>query len=446
MTKKEVTIDITKRPENTQNDGKGGYYYESGKVRVNLTDEWFPDPEGTYRKFTHTPESGNIQSITHNGKPLSGITSLGDHKSVSVYYWSLDSTCTRPLIIQLGGKDEYHTDPDDDDNNWSQQGDINTGNLRQKLDEQNCNRNNSHIIDLSEKSITTYNCPSCGSKQIGVSYTNATIIRTTTSTYTISSSRISSFKYVNTWQRGLPSIRAVGVIFVYWYNSGKTPIIVYQSISQRYFRRSSSNSNTWTEVSGQQALPNGETPTIATLDLSKISGIKYNGDSDIGFEIFPDYCKSVTVYYWSGGGDYGNPLVVQLSGKDEKYYTDSGNWQEEEGINSDTLLATLDKFSCSLDTHIVNICEKSGLSYDCPACNQPKINLTSSLVNNKYIRVTHNPKQRVSRLQNDSKDNTSIPITGEIDKVYVYWYPPNSDSKALHYGTKETFQQVILGS
>lgn len=429
MTEEGVTIDISKYPrsEGVETDNKRGYYYESGNGKVDLTESYYPGLEGTYRKFIHTPESGNIQSITHNGKPLSGITSLGDHKSVSVYYWSQDIDHGKPLLIQLGeGINEYYTT--DNGNTWINQSGIKKGNIRGSLNKQNCDRNKAHVVDLSYRSSTNYQCPGCQTQEIQVSYSGSSG-DISYSTYTIRGSRsfsVTSFKDNSIWQAGLPSLKDLKETKVIWKNnSGNKPLlsVTPQNNTKRYFRKSADDGNAWIEVSNADAHPNGETPTIATLDLSKISGIKYNGDSDIGFEIFPDYCKSVTVYYWSGDGDYGNPLVVQLSGKDEKYYTDTGNWQEEEGINSDTLLATLDKFSCSLDTHIVDISQKSGQPYNCSACHQLKITLSSSLVNNKYTRVTHSPNRFVCRLKNSQDNITSIPITKEIDSVYVCLYP-----------------------
>ncbi|AFZ79471.1 hypothetical protein BEWA_023200 [Theileria equi strain WA] len=280
MTGKGVTIDIGKRPEGSGNqkvekDTKG-YYYESGKVRVNLTDDWFPDPEGTYRKLTHSLKDGNIESIVHKGSALSGLTGLESHTSVSVLYWS--SNYQNPLLIQLGNdENEYYTTSDG--STWTN-ANINTTTLKSKLDKENCTKNGAHIINLTEKSNGNYRCPNGCKTNIQVSYNSSyggiTFYQPTIGSNTFS---VTSFKDGSNWQLGLPSLKSVSQIKVDWKASGETNPLLYfyhQSRPYRYFRRSSSDSNTWIEVSLANAHPNGQTPQIP-LDLSKSSGITYDG-------------------------------------------------------------------------------------------------------------------------------------------------------------------------
>ncbi|AFZ80454.1 hypothetical protein BEWA_033070 [Theileria equi strain WA] len=279
MTNEGVTIDISYYPggQTVKQDG-GGYYYESTGGTVLLTDEWYPDPEGTYRKFTHTPENGKIGNIMHNKNSLSGFGSFADKKSVSVYYWSLDNTCSKPLLIQLGSGNTYYITEGGD--GWKNQSDINDTNLRKKLNKQNCQRNQAHVIDLSNKSNGNYTCLSC-QKQIQV-YSNSyggTTYYTSRSSYRLS---VNSFrdKDVNSWQLGLPSLNGASGVNVYWNGSGRNPLIVYQQVgNQRYFRKNAGNGTSWIEVSNAGSLPNGQTPTITTLDFSSSSGITYDGGS-----------------------------------------------------------------------------------------------------------------------------------------------------------------------
>ncbi|AFZ80579.1 hypothetical protein BEWA_034360 [Theileria equi strain WA] len=297
MTGNGVTIQIGYYPGSggqVKQDG-GGYYYDSdGNGRVNLTDEWFPDPEGIYRKFTHTPEDGCTIGDIRKGRILSEITSLEKYSSVSVYYWSQDHACSKPLIIQLGegNSSVYYTISDGGDN-WNNDSDSSIANdLRKKLDGRNCSRNNAHIIDLSNKGTSgsgkNYQCPSCSQQKLRV-YKSSDSGGITFYSGRGSMFSVTSFKDKggNSWQAGFPSLKDVKEIKVYWNESGrKTPLlIVYQSIPQRYFRRSSGNSNTWIRVSNADGLPNGGTPTITTLDLSSSSG-KYNdGSSSIDITV-----------------------------------------------------------------------------------------------------------------------------------------------------------------
>ncbi|EKX73350.1 hypothetical protein BEWA_054060 [Theileria equi strain WA] len=274
MSKKEVTIDITKRPENTQNDGKGGYYYESNSGRVNLTEEWYPDLEGTYIKLTHTPKNPKekITGIFYSRSKQNGFeqANLSSCESISVFYWSLDSTRTKPLLIQLGERDnEYYTN--NRGNTWTKNGDINDANtLRQKLDEQNCLKNGAHLIDIGQKgSGRNYNCPSCSQQKLRVYYSSGP--GTPYYGHHIRNSfpgSLSGFKNGSSWPSGLPSVQNVKFIFVYW-NRSVPSLIVAQSRPERYFRINAGNLKSWIEVSDKST--DVATPTLA-LDLSKTDG------------------------------------------------------------------------------------------------------------------------------------------------------------------------------
>ncbi|EKX72822.1 hypothetical protein BEWA_013810 [Theileria equi strain WA] len=275
---KPATVDINNRPGGgeVQQDGKGYYYDSDGNGRVNLTDEWYPDPEGIYRKFTHTPEDGcTIGDIKKGGIPQTGFPDLAVYSTISIFYWELDSSYSNPLVIQLGeGNNEYYKH---DGSTWSKDIEA-TGNLREELNKQNCKKNNAHIVNLSQKK-SGYNCPSCNTgTKINVSYSSiASII---SSTYTIPGpASISGFKHNNNWQLGLPPIKNLRKVIVYWSttSSNKPLLSATQSRPPKYFRRNSENVNSWIEVStaGQTILPNGETPQIIP-NLSGKANTTYN--------------------------------------------------------------------------------------------------------------------------------------------------------------------------
>ncbi|EKX72224.1 hypothetical protein BEWA_046880 [Theileria equi strain WA] len=253
-----VTIDIGKRPENGVEQDENGYHYTSSSGgRVNLTDEWFPDPDGVYMKLTHAPENTSIETIIHKGSGLSGISGLGDHKSVSVLYWS--SNYQNPLLIQLGeGMNEYYTWNNND--TWTKQGSITADILKSKLDGQNCIRNKAHTFNISKES--DYQCPNCTG-------TSILIISQHEDNYDyyahyVLASRLgsfstTSFKDDKNWQLGLPSVKNVQSISVYWTKSRGKPLLIHyeQGFHERsWFRRNTTDGSTWSEIGkADQNLP-----------------------------------------------------------------------------------------------------------------------------------------------------------------------------------------------
>ncbi|EKX73093.1 hypothetical protein BEWA_051450 [Theileria equi strain WA] len=85
MTNEGVTIDISYYPGSAGGQVKqdeNGYFYNSDDGRVLLTDDWYPDPEGTYRKFTHTPKGGcGVKEIKKGGVPASDKPGDGSSSS-----------------------------------------------------------------------------------------------------------------------------------------------------------------------------------------------------------------------------------------------------------------------------------------------------------------------------------------------------------------------------
>ncbi|EKX72440.1 hypothetical protein BEWA_049070 [Theileria equi strain WA] len=271
-----VTVYINNHPGRGVGQDENGYYYiDNSGGRVYLTDEWYPDPEGTYRKITHSLKGEyKIGSIKKERQELKTFPNLESHTSVSVFYWSGDNGFSNPLLIQLGeGENEYYTNPKGL-NNWEVDGTA-TPDLRKKLDEQNCLKNKAHIVDLSKKDKATYSCPSCNTKSIRV-YSPGTYYGHTIATSGLS---LAGFKDTGTWQAGLPSLKSVETVKVYWNKSGNNPIVIAQQVSgtgTKWFRRNGGNVNTWTQVVTDPT-PTGSTfptPQI-TIDLSMKASASY---------------------------------------------------------------------------------------------------------------------------------------------------------------------------
>ncbi|EKX72415.1 hypothetical protein BEWA_048820 [Theileria equi strain WA] len=398
-----VTVNISRYPREPKDQAvkQNGlrYYYDSDNGTVLLTDGWYPDLEGTYRKFTHTPKGGSIKEILHNGKPLSKFDGLESHTNISVYYWSLDNTCSKPLLIQLGEGNEYYTT--NNGSTWTKQGSMTADILKSKLDGQNCERNQAHIVDLSQKneksSSTYYNCLSCNKPKIRV-YNGGHYYGHTVS----GSFPISGFKNAGTWQTGLSSLKTVSTIRVYWDRSAPNLIVVQfqRGSTDRYFRKNARGGNSWIEVSAdssETALSTTVTTPSVDLDLSNISGKPYTVgstkvivavlDSYIGdgylkhehslrgslFNVrsvhhgttpltditFSEKLESVSAFYYGVNNptDLPMPLLVELAIKTSnqtthKYYQkdkNGNNWTEYPGsgggteLDNDKLKAELEK-------------------------------------------------------------------------------------------------------
>ncbi|EKX73061.1 Cytosol aminopeptidase family, catalytic domain containing family [Theileria equi strain WA] len=281
--------------DNVQQD-ENGYFYNSDDGQVNLTEDWYPDPEGIYRKFTHTPKGGSIKEILHKGSALSGIN-LSSHTSVSVYYWTLDTDYSQPLLIQLGeGINEYYIRSNDD--NWTKYHDSNS--LQKDLDKQNCTRNRAHIVLISDKS-DGYQCPGCDTQKINVLTSSPSGYNSHRHSIGYSSSiSVTTFKDDKNGQVGLPPVKDAQYVIVYRRKSGDTnPLLIYyKQDEEKWFRRNTSDGNTWSEVSKDKkpTNPNEDTdgkikdllqlseyhPQI-TLDLST-SATNYS-DSNTGIHI-----------------------------------------------------------------------------------------------------------------------------------------------------------------
>ncbi|EKX72266.1 hypothetical protein BEWA_047310 [Theileria equi strain WA] len=274
-----VTIDISKNPKSgVQTDNGGGYYYESNSGRVDLTDDWYPDPEGTYRKFVHTLKDGKIGNINNGGTPQNGFGTLTTYTSVSVYYWSRDNSFSNPLLIQLGtGDNEYYASADG--TSWAKDHEASTSKLRDSLNKQNCGKNNAHIIKISEKSSGGYKCPMC-SKDIQLSYQNQSGYDHYRHTISDSFS-VTSFRDGNDWQLGLPSLRDISHIQVYCDSTsrGKLLLIYYDHGGHNWFKRNTSTENTWSGFPNDKVLEllNSDNyyPKI-TIKLSTSAGKSYS--------------------------------------------------------------------------------------------------------------------------------------------------------------------------
>ncbi|AFZ79765.1 hypothetical protein BEWA_026140 [Theileria equi strain WA] len=290
---------------------QGRSYYANGDIsppQANLTfqiEVTGPSTEyAIYRKYTHKPSGGIDAMRLISTKTAFTNIPFEDPRIYTtectlayVYYWSLDGGHTSPLLLELTSSDKssiYYTLSDG--KRWIKQNGIrqrwkNTD-LQSVLDRENCGKNGAHQIDISRKSNlafrnTSYYCPCCDYKQIGLS-THGTDY----SYYFHNLYRgfFSRFKNGRTEQSGITFPGIISNVYVYWYPKGSEgiPILINIQGSSHWFERTSIDSSTWRPVSNNK--PNNTfdkrkilellkdiLPTV-TIDIGKIS-ISTGGES-----------------------------------------------------------------------------------------------------------------------------------------------------------------------
>ncbi|EKX73355.1 hypothetical protein BEWA_054110 [Theileria equi strain WA] len=490
MSNEGVAIQIGYYPgdELVKPNSKGGYYYESdGGGRVSITVEDYPIKYGPYLKLTHSVEDGNIGSITHNSVLQNGITGLGGHKSVSVYYWSQDHACSKPLIIQLDDSEKYYKN--DHGTTWNEDKEVH-GTLRERLNKQNCGKNEAHIVKITEKSA--YSCSGC-SDQIKVSPNSM-------STYIYSKHYIgyaqlisvTSFRDNSNDQVGLPLVKGVSTIYVYFDSKvNGTPLLIHYNKGERkWYMRNTKDSHTWSEVPRDERpkdpdddsdnkikklLGKGSYHPEITLDLSnpgnysdestgisitvratsvyggyskfehslrggtfKVKSVVHGGNTLNGITSSTPV-NSVSFFYWSEDSSYANPLLVQL-GENTYYSWSSGNdWGPD---SSSDLIRKLDKQNCRRNSaHVANISHHTTTSYNCYACSGQSINTVSSDESGgKYKKVVHTissaGNDKIGRVDDGHPPQYGIKITASITSLTTFNYPKaNNKALIIHVGS-----------
>ncbi|AFZ79739.1 hypothetical protein BEWA_025880 [Theileria equi strain WA] len=392
MSEEGVTIDIRKYPGDThvREDGKGGHYYtnEDGK-RVNLAVEDYPDRDGTYTKFTHIPADGELGDIKYDGGFQIIIPAPTQGSNISVYYWKYDKIHYTPLVIQSTCEDTsvYYTT-----NNgliWRKHGSIDANNLKKNLDEQNCERNRAHAMDISNRGSYTrnpYNCPSCKKYKIYsfIDLKSQCIVHDIIG----GSSFISRFFEGEVEQTGFTQLTGISDINVYWSKGPiNKPLLIYFFMNKqhRYKRylgdtdwevETSLDKSPWINYPQDvQSLLNQYTTPKVILDASytdenkatykprrntlnfkvskkdvyqtnylQYSHFRYEEDSESESKPFKlkniehkgkllgisseDLLTEVSVFYWNGDAQHNKPLLVELvvSGRNKYTYYRKANF------------------------------------------------------------------------------------------------------------------------
>ncbi|AFZ80669.1 hypothetical protein BEWA_000740 [Theileria equi strain WA] len=168
-----------------------------------------------YIKITHILSSGfKISKITDSRNSINFDGFLNEVSTVSVFFWG--TRLEKPLLVQLGDKDEYYITTDG--NTWAKNQEENT-NLQNALDKQNCEKNSLHVVNICKTGMSgnAYICPSCQQKQIQLTPDRSKNGRYNYVIYSHTS--ISSLGNVRNGNETIfPAPADVKIISVYWYN------------------------------------------------------------------------------------------------------------------------------------------------------------------------------------------------------------------------------------
>ncbi|AFZ81430.1 hypothetical protein BEWA_008400 [Theileria equi strain WA] len=249
-----------------------GTYYANGDpdkaptinetLKIEVTDSG--KVHNIYKRYKHAPTGGSrirLLSTKASGKniPFYPPVYESEYREVCVYFWSLDSGHTNPLLLELkpasGIAHSYYIlhKTGRTDKKWKVDPQVTNSTLKRVLDRENC-RNGVHIIDISQKGsygrYISYPCPDCTSKWIGVSTYGTSY--SYCFHYLYGSCYISGFKNGRTEQTGITLSGRISNVHVYQYPKGSDgiPLLIYLPLSSnKWFERISLDSNEWTEVS-----------------------------------------------------------------------------------------------------------------------------------------------------------------------------------------------------
>ncbi|AFZ79516.1 hypothetical protein BEWA_023650 [Theileria equi strain WA] len=236
-----------------------------------------------YEKYTHTPVTAgsNIRLLSTKTSskniPFDPPVYEKKYSEAYVYFWEWDKTFSNPLLIQLGdGNTSVYYTYYSGSNSWRNPGNITDSNLKDKLNEQNCEKNDAHVIDISKTSDGPYECPSCNYKQISVTEM--------TSTYgyylhVVSNGYISRLKNGGAEQAGIKLPKDANQVFVFC--SPKTsgnPLLIGLSAT-------SDQSNVWyqriKDPDTWSGVPKDRQPTGQDDEDGEISGLLQEIDKEI---------------------------------------------------------------------------------------------------------------------------------------------------------------------
>ncbi|AFZ79215.1 hypothetical protein BEWA_020620 [Theileria equi strain WA] len=240
-----------------------GSYFANGENNAppaNLTTQIQVTESSTehqiYKKYKHTPSPGisvmrllYTKDANNNNIPFESPVYRTSCSEAYVYYWNGATRSSNPLLLELKSNPSstYYTvhKTGRTDNKWRLESSIETSNIKDKLDEQNCTRNNAHIMDISKASKSGYTCPCCKSKQIGLSIHGEKYFYYYHNIYGGFFSRL---KNGGTEQTGIKFPKGTTRVYVYHYPKGSEGIPLLIHFLNKWYQRESLESSSWNDV------------------------------------------------------------------------------------------------------------------------------------------------------------------------------------------------------
>ncbi|AFZ80961.1 hypothetical protein BEWA_003690 [Theileria equi strain WA] len=251
-----------------------------------------------YKKYKHTP-SGGINSLRILSTKK-GVTSIPfdppvygtEYSEAHVYYWNGDSSHKNPLLLELKqttSSYSYYTlsSISTTDKKWKPKSDIETSNIKDKLDRLNCENNGAHVIDISKKDTSgSYQCLTTGCT-VSITFVNHPYTYYSRTLHSVFDDSIRRFKDEGTEQTGINSPEGTNQVYVFHYPKGPhgIPLLIYLPDSDKWYQRESLTSTKWTEVSDKKPgnAFSGNDPKIPRLLRDILPTVTINvGDTKVG--------------------------------------------------------------------------------------------------------------------------------------------------------------------
>ncbi|EKX72473.1 hypothetical protein BEWA_049400 [Theileria equi strain WA] len=217
------------------NQVKNGTYYANGTEKppdANQTTQVqviHSTYETVYKKYLHKLPYKKLRVIytktSNKNIPFESPVLRNEYNEASVYFWEGDDSRANPLLLELKPASNtpsyYILSGEGIGKKWTK--DSNTpSTLKEKLDKQNCERNQAHTIDISKKSSSSsnnYDCPSCVSTPAMISITSSSIDQANVIKYShkVIIGSIGKFVCKGKTQRGIDITANIKTATVYWY-------------------------------------------------------------------------------------------------------------------------------------------------------------------------------------------------------------------------------------
>ncbi|EKX72766.1 hypothetical protein BEWA_013250 [Theileria equi strain WA] len=241
--------------------GKTSYQCSYSGKTIDLSEERRDTLPG-YKITKHKKTAGKYYSLYQGATEFHGFHKLEEYSEVYAYFWEGDDDYKRPLIIQLGSGSEYYTSAKDS-TTWSRDFSITSDTLLTRLDQENCKKNEAHVMDISKEEEGLYKCPLsvCNKKIVTLSFEKPVPYA---HSLKLVGSSITRFENKGTVQNGLPFPRKVDSFYMYLdLKENKDTLLIYVDpigmkrywqgyTGPKWYRRDFYDKNTWSEVSGDK--------------------------------------------------------------------------------------------------------------------------------------------------------------------------------------------------